>query len=384
VEFREEENYYFRLAEHKQWLLDLIDRRDAAGDPLVVPEFRVSELRNALERLAGDLCISRPKARLDWGIPFPFDDAFVTYVWFDALVNYISFAPGYDPSANASLAEFRRWWPALHVIGKDILIPAHGVYWPIMLKALGFGDDEIPRFLVHGWWNIGGEKMSKSVGNVVDPDQLADTYGVEALRYYLMSDISTGKDADFSRERLVLRYNTDLANSFGNLLNRQLNMARKYRSGKLSKFQHPGSVNLESLANSYVAAYSDRMEGRLTLSDGSVERTDPYQIHSALASVFDLVNHCNQLVDSEKPWVLAKNEADATRLDAVLYHLADCLRIIAILISPILPDAARRIAQQLGIAPEFRLAEAKWGGLPDGHPLGEPSPLFPRLETSKD
>jgi methionyl-tRNA synthetase len=158
VEFREEENYYFRLAEHRQWLLDLIDQRSAAGKPLVIPEFRVAELRNAVEKLEGDLCISRPKARLAWGIPFPFDEEFVTYVWFDALVNYISFAPGYDPAAGAELGEFKKWWPALHVIGKDIMIPAHGVYWPIMLKALGFANDEIPPLLVHGWWNIAGRR----------------------------------------------------------------------------------------------------------------------------------------------------------------------------------------------------------------------------------
>jgi len=380
VEFRQEENYYFRLSEHRQWLLDLIDRRSAEGNPLVIPEFRVPELRNAVEKLSGDLCISRPRARLDWGIEIPFDPAFVTFVWFDALVNYISFAPGYDPAVGADLSTFRRWWPALHIIGKDILIPAHGVYWPIMLKALGFADDEIPALLVHGWWNISGAKMSKSLGNVVDPNVLADTYGAEAVRYYLMSDISTGKDSDFSDERLILRYNTDLANSLGNLLNRKLNMAQKYRGGKLAKFQHPGSTNVEALVNSYVAAYRDRFEGRVTLPDGSTERTDPYQIHSALAAAFDLVNHCNQFIDSEKPWSLAKDETQASRLDAVLYHLADSLRIIAILLSPVLPNAAARIWEQLGVQGEFRLSDAKWGGLPDGHQLGKPSPLFPRIE----
>jgi methionyl-tRNA synthetase len=182
VEFREEENFYFRLLDHKQWLLDLIDKRSAAGKPLVVPDFRVAELRNAVEKLEGDLCISRPAARLQWGIPFPesFGAGFVTYVWFDALVNYVSFAPGYDAAAARPPEEFlRRWRGILHVIGKDILIPAHGVYWPIMLKSLGFADEEVPTLLVHGWWNIKGkggesEKMSKTLGNVVDPDILAD------------------------------------------------------------------------------------------------------------------------------------------------------------------------------------------------------------------
>ncbi len=378
VEFREEENYYFRLLEHKQWLLDLIDRRSQAGQPIVIPAFRVAELRNALEKLSGDLCISRPKARLDWGIPFPFDSEFVTYVWFDALVNYISFAPGYDPAISADLHEFKHWWPALHVIGKDILIPAHGIYWPIMLKALGFTDDEIPRFLVHGWWNISGEKMSKSLGNVVDPKALADTYGPEALRYYLMSDISTGKDADFSEERLLQRHKTDLSGGVGNLLNRSLTMAHKYRSGKLAKFQHPGGVNLEALANSYATEYRDRMDGKRTLPGGTSETAEPYQVHAALAAAFDLVTHCNQFIDAEKPWTLSK---DDPRLDAVLYHLADSLRIIAILISPVLPIAGAKIAEQLGIPAVFRLSDARWGGLPDGHVVNQPVPIFPRIEA---
>ena len=190
VEEREEENFYFRLTAHpdlgldpKQWLLDLIDRRSRKNNSFVVPEFRVTELRNAVEKLEGDLCISRPASRLQWGIPFPesFGEGFVTYVWFDALVNYITYAPGHDPlfgDRGAGKAGdgscFTDWWPPLHVIGKDILIPAHGVYWPVMLKALGFSDEEMPTLLVHGWWNISGAKMSKSIGNVVDPDLLAD------------------------------------------------------------------------------------------------------------------------------------------------------------------------------------------------------------------
>src|SRR5947199_3749242 len=230
VEFREEENYYFKLSDHKQWLLDYLDKRADA----VIPDFRQTELRNAVEKLSGDLCISRPKSRLDWGIELPFDKDFVTYVWFDALTNYISFA-GYDPNASAvatglrpvetdasskslgtahrALAtsefdaqpqEFRDRWSkdTLQVIGKDILVPAHGIYWLIMLHAMGFPEDQMPQLLVHGWWNISGAKISKSLGNVIDPSVLADNYSAEAVRYYLMSDIATGKDADFSEERL--------------------------------------------------------------------------------------------------------------------------------------------------------------------------------------
>lgn len=359
VEFREEENYYFRLAEHKQWLLDLIDKRSAAGAPLVLPDFRVAELRNAVEKLEGDLSISRPKARLAWGIEFTFDADFVTYVWFDALVNYISFVPGYDPTAGADLSEFKKWWPAIHVIGKDILIPAHGVYWPIMLKALGFADEDIPPLLVHGWWNIAGAKMSKSLGNIVDPDALADKYGPEALRYYLMSDIATGRDADFSEERLIQRFNTDLANSVGNLLNRTLNMAWKYREGVIKK--SPPTLAFGEVVERYRSAL------------------DGFAVSKALEEVVSLATASNALIETQKPWVLAKNPDQAAELDAVLYTLAEALRVIGILLSPVLPAAASGIFAQLNCGGDLRLDSS----LADGHQLGRPSPLFPRIEVPK-
>src|SRR5215470_15969067 len=226
VEFREEENYYFKLSQHKDWLLQYLDNRKDA----VIPDFRQRELRNAVERISADLCISRPKSRLDWGIELPFDKDFVTYVWFDALTNYISFA-GYDASISSFILQpsaFRERWPALQIIGKDVLVPAHGIYWLIMLHAIGFPDDEMPQLLVHGWLNLAGAKMSKSVGNIVDPFVLADKYGSDALRYYLMSDIATGKDAGFSEERLLGAYNEALANSLGNLLNRTLQMTTRF------------------------------------------------------------------------------------------------------------------------------------------------------------
>ncbi len=368
VEFREEENYYFKLAEHKSWLLGLIDRRSAAGAPFVVPDFRVSELRNAVERLEGDLCISRPKARLAWGIEFPFDPDFVTYVWFDALVNYISFAPGYDPASPRPPEEFLRWWrSALHVIGKDILIPAHGVYWPVMLKALGFADEDMPTLLVHGWWNIAGAKMSKSLGNSVDPDALADAYGAEALRYYLMSDIVTGKDSDFSEERLVQRYNVDLANGLGNLLNRTLNMAHKYREGRLRRSESGGlRTQAEALAAACGAAMGAASE---------------FAVSAALDKAAALATEANQFVEQKAPWKLAKDPEQAAELDAVLYHLAESLRILAILIAPVLPRSAAGIFAQLNWTGPLTLADARWGVLPDGHQLGRPTPLFPRIDS---
>lgn len=357
----EEENYYFKLAEHRQWLLDLIDSRSAAGTPFVVPDFRVLELRNAVEKLSGDLCISRPKSRLEWGIELPFDKDFVTYVWFDALSNYISFA-GYDPAPGADNTLFHSRWPALHVIGKDILVPPHGIYWPIMLKACGFADEDIPALLVHGWWNIGGAKMSKSLGNIVDPAVMVETFGVAATRYYLLSDIATGRDSDFSEERLIQRYNGDLANSLGNLLNRTLSMAKRYRSGLLKKAGSP----LAPLVAEKCAAY--------------IRKMDAYETHSAIEAVWDIIIRCNAYVEETAPWKLAKDPEAAEKLDEVLYSLAEALRIISILITPFIPESADAIRSQLAWAGPVGMDQCGWGGLAEGHQLGEPVPVFPRIE----
>jgi methionyl-tRNA synthetase len=362
VEFREEENYYFKLSEHKDWLLQFLRSHPS----FVSPSFRQTELINAVQRLGGDLCISRPKSRLSWGIELPFDPDFVNYVWFDALTNYISFI-GYDPDKefNSQPLTFRDRWPALQIIGKDILIPAHGVYWPIMLHALGFPDEQMPTLLVHGWWNIAGAKMSKSLGNVVDPDGLIDKYGAEAVRYYLMSDIVSGKDADFSEERLIERYNADLANSLGNLLNRTLNMAHRYRVGKVSG-RDAGTIP-------HLSAYCTEMEQS--------------SIYASLERINSFVVSCNQQIELKQPWTLAKNDSGAETLDSLLYQLSESLRIMAILISPVLPNAAHGIFDQLnwkmelsGKGGRFSLTDAEWGKLPDGHVVGKPVPLFPRIE----
>jgi methionyl-tRNA synthetase len=369
IEFREEENYYFKLGQHKEWLLRYIeDRMDA-----VIPDFRQTELRNAVEKLSGDLCISRPKSRLDWGIELPFDKDFVTYVWFDALTNYISFAD-YDPSLstlNSQPSTFRDKWPALQIIGKDILVPAHGIYWLIMLHAIGFPDNQMPQLLVHGWWNLGGAKMSKSAGNVIDPFTLVEKYGAEALRYYLMSDITTGKDADFGEERLAQRHDSDLANNIGNLLNRTLNMAEKYVDRKLARMIDRG---LRDRAQYFVSVYEPLMNS--------------HDISMAFDQALNLAGEANQHVEQTAPWKLAKQRENQA-LDAVLYHLAESLRIIAILISPVLPKAAHGIFDQLnwkmelsGKEERFSLADAGWGKLPDGHVVGKPVPLFPRIEVN--
>ncbi|PYL08253.1 MAG: methionine--tRNA ligase [Verrucomicrobia bacterium] len=391
IEFREEENYYFKLSQHKDWLLAYLDKRKDA----VIPDFRQTELRNAVEKITGDLCISRPKSRLDWGIELPFDKDFVTYVWFDALTNYISFAD-YNPSLstfNCQPSTFLQKWPALQIIGKDILVPAHGIYWLIMLHAIGFPDDQTPRLLVHGWWNLSGAKMSKSAGNIVDPFVLADKYSADALRYYLMSDIATGQDADFSEERLVERYNADLANSLGNLLNRTLYMVTKYRSGKVKPVRFAFAIgefdspeNESELAALVVNFPVDSMP----FVPDYAGYFDAHRVSIVLEHVWDAVTACNTLVDCAAPWKLAQDPAQADRLDAVLYYLAESLRIIAILISPVLPKAAHGIFDQLnwkmelnGKEERFSLADAEWGELPDGHVVGKPVRLFPRIETTE-
>jgi methionyl-tRNA synthetase len=364
IEFREEENYYFKLSQHKDWLLQYLDNRADA----VIPDFRQTELHNAVEKIGGDLCISRPKSRLDWGIELPFDEDFVTYVWFDALTNYISFA-GYDPSLstfNSQPSTFLDKWPALQIIGKDILVPAHGIYWLIMLHAIGFPDDQVPQLLVHGWWNIGGAKMSKSVGNIIDPFALIDKYGSDALRYYLISDMATGQDADFSEERLIERHNTDLANSLGNLLNRTLNMAHRYRKGVVTKTG--GDSPLATQAADLLRQY-----------EGAFER---FEVHVAIARLMEFATTCNTYIEMSAPWKLAKDPTRSEALDHVLFVLAESLRIIGVLISPILPNSAREIFYQLNVPDEGHVSDATWGGLPDNHHLGKPVPVFPRIDTA--
>lgn len=365
----DEENWYFKLSEQTGWLLGFID---SAAD-FVLPAFRRNELRNALERSGGiDLCISRPKQRLHWGIEFPFDPDYVTYVWFDALINYISFI-GYAKPQGSDLPDFESIWNqgprALHIIGKDILVPAHGIYWPCMLRGMGFGDDQMPQLLVHGWWNIRGEKMSKSLGNIVDPNELAARFGRDALRYYLVRDITTGRDADFDVERLVMLYNTELANELGNLCNRALNMSQRFTAGILSIGD---------------ADHQEDAQLRQSLTTATTEwRTamDQYDIARALEAINRHVAHCNGYAERMKPWELKKEPAQAGRLARVLYHLAESVAHAAVMLSPVLPDAAAKLTSQLN-RPELldlRVADLAWGLLPDGHAINRPEPVFPRI-----
>jgi methionyl-tRNA synthetase len=381
VEHRVEENYYFRLAQHKDWLLEYL----RSHSDCVTPDFRQTELINAVEKLSGDLCISRPKSRLSWGIELPFDPDYVNFVWFDALTNYISFI-GYDPAISSFILQpssFQEKWPALHIIGKDILIPAHGIYWPIMLHALGFPDDQMPKFLVHGWWNISGAKMSKSLGNVIDPDALADKYGAEALRYYLMTDMVVGYDADFLEHRIVERYNADLANDLGNLVNRSLSMAGRYCAGQLSR-ERPAADDLKLL----IQAYRDLAED--VAMSGTMDTAMRIADQTNLDMAIRIADQANLHIEKTSPWKMMK-EGKHVEVARILYDLADRLRIIAILISPVLPRAAHGIFDQLNwrMEPElggkeerFSLEDAEWGKLPDGHVVGKPIPIFPRIETA--
>ncbi len=350
-----EPNYFFRMSKYQDWL-----RTYAEEHPhWIFPSFRRNEILGALEKPLGDLCISRPKSRLSWGIPLPFDPEYVTYVWFDALVNYVSFSKWGQRDCR---------WPAdVHTIGKDILVPAHGIYWTIMLKALGI--EQPRRFLVHGWWHLRGEKMSKTTGNVVDPLELIDRFGADAFRYYVLREMAVGQDADFSPENFAQRYRSDLGNDFGNLVNRAISMIRRYRGGTI-----PSSPIDPDIA----AAIQETR-------DGVAAAMDDFETHRALERIARLTQRANQYVDERAPWRLAKDPALAADLDAVLATLADTVRVLGILAEPFIPHTAARIQQQLGMdKPDFRFAASVPDGRLAGQTVGEPQPLFPRIESTED
>ncbi|HWB03562.1 MAG TPA: methionine--tRNA ligase [Verrucomicrobiales bacterium] len=377
VEEREEENYYFRLSDHAAWLKEFL----AAHPDFVFPANRLTQLINSAAESGGtDLCISRPKTRLRWGIELPFDSDYVTFVWFDALTNYISFAGFRDPDKGASgLPAFEDLWPCdCHVIGKDILIPAHGIYWPIMLHACGVTDADMPKILVHGFWNLEGRKYSKSesveakplrVLADYGPNAIADAIGADGLRYFLLAEMATGQDADLSEERILLRYNKDLADILGNLLNRTLNMARKYLPAGLAASDSDGELHQGLRAA--VAA----------LPGNAVEAMKTWQIHKVLADCIDTARLANEFIDKTAPFKLAKDPANAAAVAAIMRHVVETLAHLSVLISPAMPSTAKRIQTQLGWAPpdRFTLSDLKWGLLPDGHLPGEPQPLFPKV-----
>jgi methionyl-tRNA synthetase len=356
LSFIKEKNYFFRMSKYQEWLIRHLE--DHPG--FIQPERYRNEVLGFLREPLQDLSISRPKARLQWGIPLPFDDEYVTYVWFDALINYVS-ALGYPDGAL-----YKELWPhAEHLIGKDILVP-HGVYWPTMLKAAGIPLYQ--RLNVHGYWTIGGGKMSKSIGNVVEAFELTDKYGHDAFRYFLLREMTFGLDASFSEEAFVGRLNADLANDLGNLVSRATTMIVNFGGGRAPQ---PGPVADEDKAVQAALEQAAR---------GVDESMEDFAFQRALAAIWEFVAVVNRYVDASAPWALAKDPAKRARLDTVLYTLAESLRAISILVDPFLPDAAGKIRAAVGAEPP-RLADLVWGRLAPGAPVQKVSALFPRIET---
>ncbi len=359
VERLVEKNYFFRMSAYQSWLVEYIESHPR----FILPEHRRQETLGFLRQPLADLCISRPKSRLSWGIELPFDKDYVTYVWFDALMNYVS-AIGYD----ADEERFARWWPAsCHLIGKDILT-THTVYWPTMLKALGLPLPET--IFAHGWWLVGRDKMSKSLGNVVNPMDMIDAYGVDAFRYFLMAEMSLGQDASFTEDAFVARYNADLANDLGNLASRVITMIRRNLGGVVPEPAAPGPEE-EELVRATLDAVRSMQERVLAM-----------QLDRGVADALAAVRAGNRYFDRLKPWALARG-GDRERLGQVLYHAAECLRIASGLLLPVMPGKMTDLRRALGLGAEAAapaLAElSRWGGLRAGTPVGELEALFPRI-----
>ncbi len=355
-----EKNYFFKMSKYQDWLIDYIDK----NPEFIQPDFRRNEVLGFLRQPLGDLCISRPKSRLSWGIELPFDKDYVCYVWFDALINYIS-AIGY----LSDDVSFNRWWPALHLIGKDILT-THAVYWPCMLKAMGL---EQPRTIfAHGWWLSGETKMSKSLGNVIKPLELADKYGVDALRYFLIREMTLGQDSTYSEESFISRYNSDLANDLGNLLSRVMKMVSSYTEGRVPA---PAGDKTDS----------DReLEQRGSdLLDSVRNKIESFKLNQAAEDILELVRGTNRYVEMNRPWDLAKNN-DMDRLSTVLYNAAESLRIVSGLLSPVMPEKCAAIRHQLGLpSDDHSLKITGWGELKPGTAVKPGDGLFPRIQKPK-
>jgi methionyl-tRNA synthetase len=356
AEWNSESSYFFRLGKYQERLLQLFRDRPE----FVRPASRFNEIRSRVEDGLRDLSVTR--STLDWAVPLPFDPAHHAYVWIDALINYIS-AIGYGSDEE----KFRRRWPAdVHLIGKDILW-FHAAIWPCMLMALGL---EPPKLVfAHGWWTHNGEKMSKSKGNFVDPNAVADEYGVDPLRYFLLRELPFGQDGDFRDASMLQRYNAELAGDLGNLVFRALSMMERYFEGVVPE---PEAAAPRPLAESAASLYDD------------VERCmNDLQFSRALDRIWEFVRRANQYVEERKPWQLAKDPAARPALQTTLYDLAEACRVLGLLIAPTMPNSARAIREQLGLGEETRpLKEAlAWGGLRPGAKTRRGEPLFPKKET---
>ncbi len=362
-----ESNYFFKMSKYQDWLIGHIKTHPGFIFPLQYETEILSFLKEPLE----DLCISRPKTRLTWGITLPFDKDYVTYVWFDALVNYIS-ALGY-PDGNL----FKKFWPSTrHFVAKDIIKP-HGIYWPIMLKAAGI---EIYNGLnVHGFWNVKGSKMSKSIGNVTDPLEIIKEYGLDPFRYFLMREMAFGLDANFTEDILVTRINSDLANDLGNLFSRVLSMTVRYFKGEV-RAAHPDTEKEKALSLAPEAAK--------TIEDFR-QAMSLCEFHKGVGAVWHYISVMNKYIDTTEPWVLAKHQDTLPALETVLYNLLEGLRVVSCLIYPIMPQTSEKIQKAIGIAKtekEFYSLEetAVWGQVKKGTHIQSPEILFPRIEAKKD
>ncbi len=360
-----EQNYFFRMSKYQERLINhIVDNPD-----FITPERYRNEVLSFLSEPLEDLCISRPTSRLTWGIPLPFDKNFVTYVWFDALINYLT-GIGYPDGPEFD----GNWGVAEHLIAKDILKP-HAIYWPTMLMAIGL--EPYHKLHVHGYWNVDDTKMSKSIGNVVRPAELVAEYGIDTLRYFTLREMSFGLDSSFGHESIISRKNSDLANDLGNLFSRSLAMIQKYRDGKV-----PGPEGDMEESDQKLISTAEQMLTRY------IESMESFQFHKGLQAVWELVSQANKYIVVNEPWALIKDEARQGRLNTVLYNLTESLRLLTMVLGPVMPETAVKMAGSLGFDKDddiiSHLGKAgKWGMFPAGKAVNQIDSLFPRVEVVK-